>query len=200
MWHLIFLFILLVILLIVLYPFFVKFDVRFNLLKLKGSLTIKLFNFVKIDFRLRIKNGYIYINHKNKIRKEKITNNNFNVVFFMNLISQIYFREQFLTLDMKSNFGYVNDSCITAVGCGYIDVLTKSILSKLKNNKKSSHIFVNNEPRYNEDIFNVRFINEIRISLADILYALIYALLNSWGKYEKGRKRKTKKQQNRVSN
>lgn len=193
MWNLIFLFTLIMVILILLYPFLVKLDIRFNILRLKGAFTITLFGKIKIEYKLRIKNGYIYINHKNKIRKEKITNNNFNVIFFMNLIGQIYFREQFISLDMKSNFGYVNDSCVTAVGCGYIDVIAKCILGKIKNNKKSSHIFVNNEPRYNEDIFNVRLINVVRISIADIVYALIYSLFYSWRKYEKRGKLKLKK-------
>ncbi len=194
MWHLIFLFLTIMNILSLIYPFLVKFDIRFNILKLRGSFALTLFNKIKIDFRIKIKNGYIYINHKNKLRKEKITNNNFNVIFFMNLIKQLYFREQFLSLYLKSNFGYVNDSCITAVGCGYMDVIVKSFFSKLKNNKKSSHIFVDNEPRYNEDVFNIRLVNTIRISIADIVYSLLYTLIYSWGKYEKSRKCKSQKQ------
>ena len=98
----------------------------------------------------------------------------------MSLINQLYFREQFLDLDVISNFGYNLDSRITAVGCGYIDVLVKSLLGKLKNNKKSSHIFVSVEPKYNQDIFNVRVTNVFRISIWDMLYTLIYTKFIMW--------------------
>ena len=74
---------------------------------------------------------------------------------------------------------------LTAVVCGYIDVVGKSLLSKLKNNKKSSHIFIDIEPQYNQDIFNVRLMNTIRMSVFDILYSLVYTLFGVWRNYEK---------------
>ncbi|MBQ8615618.1 MAG: hypothetical protein IJ415_03530 [Clostridia bacterium] len=66
------------------------------------------------------------------------------------------------------------DSMVTATTCGYIDVLSKCVLAKVKNNKKSAHIFVDVNPKYNEDIFNIRLIYEMRMSVVDILYTLIY--------------------------
>jgi len=63
---------------------------------------------------------------------------------------------------------------VTATTCGYIDVFSKCVLSKVKNNKKSAHIFVDVHPKYNEDIFNFRFVYEMRMSVVDILYTLIY--------------------------
>lgn len=181
-------FLLLVIIILLIYPFLIKIDIRFNILRLKGVVILTLFNKFKFEFRIRIKNGYIYINHKNKLRKEKITTTNFNVIFATKLITQLYFREQFLEIGMHSNFGYVLDSRVTAVGCGYIDVIAKCILSKIKNNKKSSHIFVEVEPKYNQDVLNIRLQNQIRISIGDFLYAIFYTIIYSWRDYEKSRK------------
>ncbi len=193
MWYLIFLFSVIMNILTIMYPFLISFNIRFNILRLKGIVIIKIFNKIKFEFKIRIKNGYIYINHKNKLRKEKITNSNFNIIFIINLLNQLYFREQFLSFYFKSNFGYVLDSCVTAVICGYIDVIGKSFLSKLKNNKKSSHIFIDIEPQYNQDIFNIRLENTIRMSIFDILYSLVYTLVEVWRKYEKDRKNQFKK-------
>ncbi|MBR6778788.1 MAG: hypothetical protein IKM43_01375 [Clostridia bacterium] len=191
MWHLIFLFSTIMNILSFIYPFLLQFDVRFNILRLKGSVAIKIFNKFKFEFKIRIKNGYVYINHKKKIRKEKISNKNVKVLFILELIKQLYFREQVLQLNVVSNFGYVNNSATTAVTSGFIDVMCKSILSKIKNNKKLSHIFVSVEPKYNEDIFNIRIINTVRISVVDIIYTLIYTKINTWRKYEKDRKYST---------
>lgn len=185
MWYLIFLFSTIMNILGLIYPFLISFDVRFNILRLKGNVTIKIFNKIKIEFNIRVKNGYVYINHRNKIRKEKISNKNINIIFIITMLKQLYFRAQFLSLDFKSNFGFVLDSCATAVVCGYIDVIGKSFLSKLKNNKKSAHIFINIEPKYNQDIFNVRLVNTIRMSVFDILYSLFYTAVNVWRRYEK---------------
>ncbi len=192
MWNLIFLFLSIINLFPLIYPFLIKFDVKFNILKLKGSIVIKIFNKIKIEFKVRIKHGYIYINHKAKERKEKISNKNKKLMFVLSLINQLYFREQFLTFDFISNFGYNLDARITAVACGYIDVVIKSVLTKLKNNKKSSHIFVSVEPQYNKDIFNLRVTNTIRVSIFDIVYSLIYTKYIVWREYEKNGKRKIK--------
>ena len=177
------------------YPFLINIDVRFNILRLKGTIYITIFNKIKFEFNIRIKNGYVYINHKNKLRKEKISNKNISVIFIFKLLNQMYFREQFLDFIVRSNFGCINDACVTAVVCGYIDVLGKSLLSKLKNNKKSSHIFIDVEPKYNEDIFNIRLYNTIRMSVFDILYAVIYSLIYVWRYYEKNGKNKSKQGQ-----
>ena len=170
---------------LVVFPFLVQFDIRFNILRLKGVVIIKLFNKIKFEVKIRIKHGYVYINHKNRERKEKLTDKNINIMFFLNLLNQIYFREQFLEFNVFSNFGYINNSCTTAVGCGLIDVLFKTFMGKLKNNKKTAHIFVAVEPKYNEDIFNMRVNNIIRISIFDIAYAFIVARIHVWQTFSK---------------
>ena len=136
---------------------------------------IKILNFIKLEFNIRIKNGYIYINHKNKLKKEKLTEQTISFRFLIKLLNQMYFREQFIYVDLVSNFGYKFDAKDTAVGCGYIDVISKSILSQFKNHKKSTHIFVAVEPKYNQDIFNFRLKTLVRISIFDVLYSAIFA-------------------------
>ncbi len=185
MWHLIFLFSTVMNIMGLIYPFLVSFDVKFNILRLRGNIIIKIFNKIKFEFKIRVKNGYVYINHKNKQRKEKISKTNFNLVWFLSLINQLYFREQFLNLSFCANFGFILDSRITATICGYLDVIAKSLFGSLKNNKKSSHIFVSVEPKYNVDIFNVHINNIIRISMFDLIYTLIYTIIYARGRYEK---------------
>lgn len=178
----------------IIYPFLIKLDLRMNILRLKGSVKITIFNKLSFQIKFRIKNGYIYIYFNKKERKEQITNKNINLVFTGNLIGQFYYRQQVLNINFNSNFGYNLDSCITATGTGYIDVFSKCILSKIKNNKKSSHIFISNQPKYNEDICNMRMVYEIRMSVVDIIYAFVYATKNTWRDYE-NRKSNFKREQ-----
>lgn len=195
MWRLIFLFLTILNILGMIYPFLVKIDLKFNLIKLKGSFKLIIFNKIKFEFKLRIKNGYVYLYFKNKEIKEKISNKNINFLFIMNLIKQQYFRQQLLNLEMKSNFGYNLDSSVTASMCGFVDVLTKSIFAKIKNNKKTAHIFIKTEPQYNEDVFNLRLIYEFRVSMVDLIYAFIYTNIYIWRNYEKNRTSKLIKKQ-----
>ena len=190
MWNLIFLFSTIMNFLSFIYPFLIQIEVKCNILKLKGGFSIKLFNKLKFEFKFRIKNGYIYVYHNNKERKEKLSNKNVNIVFIFMFINQLYFRQQMLEFNFISNFGYVNDSMITATVCGYLDVLSKSVIAKIKNNKKSAHILIDVEPKYNEDIFNVKVKTITRMSFADIIYSLIcttfyFARYNLMKKFKK---------------
>ena len=81
-------------------------------------------------------------------------------------------------MQIISNFGYVLNSMTTATISGIIDVLSKSVAGKIKNNKKSSHIFIEVNPKYNEDIFNFRLDYEMRMSVVDILYTLFLTIIN----------------------
>ena len=161
------------------YPFLIKFEIKCNVLKLKGGISVKFFNKIKLEFKFRIKNGYIYIYFNNKERKEKIDKKNINIVFISHLINQLYFRHQLLHCNIISNFGFVLDSMITASTCGFIDVASKCVLSKVKNNKKSAHIFVDVQPKYNEDIFNFRLNYEMRMSVVDIIYTFVYTIIRT---------------------
>lgn len=197
MWCLIFSFLFFILFAVVVYPFSISFEIKFNLLRFKGVFTLILFGKFKMQFKLRVKHGYVYIYYKQKEKRIKLTDQDFNVIFFLNLISQLYFRQQLIRLEFGSAFGYTNDACVSAVGAGYIDVIVKSFLAKLKNNKKSAHIFVDVEPKYNQDVCSVRIKSAMRISVWDVLYALFYTLIYSWGKYEKRKHGiKQKQQQN----
>ena len=196
MWGLIFLFVNFMNIMGSVYPFLMKMDVKLNLLRLKGAIQFTIFNKIKFEFKFRIKNGYIYIYHKRKERKEKLTSKNINVVFIKNVINQFYYRQQLLNLGLTANFGYNLDSCVTATTCGFIDVFTKGILCKIKNNKKSAHIFTKVEPKYNEDICNLRVSYEIRMSMLDIIYSLVYSVVNTWRDYGKRNNKFKQKQKN----
>ena len=104
---------------------------------------------------------------------------NINIVFIINLIKSIYFRHQLLNCNLTSNFGFVLNSMVTATACGLIDVISKGILSKVQNNKKSAHIFVEVNPKYNEDIFNLRFNYEMRMSVVDIIFSFVVCVIRT---------------------
>ncbi len=177
MWRLIFSFLTFLNIWQFVYPFLIKFEFKLNALKLKGGFSIKIFNKIKFEFKFRVKNGYIYIYFKNKEIKEKIDQKNINIVFVINLTKQLYFRHQLLNCNITSNFGFVLDSMITACVCGFIDVTSKCVLAKVKNNKKSANIFVEVNPKYNEDIFNFKLNYEMRMSVVDIIYTLVYTFV-----------------------
>lgn len=179
MWRLIFSFLTFLNIWQFVYPFLIKFEIKCNVLKLKGGISIKFFNKIKFEFKFRVKNGYIYLYFNNKEKKEKIDKKNINIVFILNLINQLYFRHQLLNCSLTSNFGYVLDSMVTASVSGVIDVISKCVFAKVKNNKKTAHIFIDVNPKYNEDIFNIRLDYEMRMSVVDIVYTFVFTIIRT---------------------
>ncbi|MFQ6723860.1 MAG: hypothetical protein ACLRFE_00815, partial [Clostridia bacterium] len=127
------------------------------------------------------------ITKNNKTRREKLTSKNFNVAFVIQFIRQLYFRMILRNLDFTSDIGYYNNAMVTAIGCGATDIVVKSLYAKILHNKKSAHIFISNEAKYNQDCLNVKIKRNMAISLIDVLYSLVNTLWSLKGvKYEAG--------------
>lgn len=177
--------ILLIIIFLLIIPIPVKFKLIFNILRLSGELQINIIKFINYKVRVRFRGAYIYITSNKKTRREKFTSKNFNIAFVIQLIRQLYFRVVLQSLNFISDVGYYNDAMVTAVGSGLLDIISKCVYAKILHNKKSAHIFILNEAKYNRDCLNVKIEGQIKISLFDVIYSLINTLWSLKGeKYE----------------
>jgi len=175
--------VLLFIIFLLIIPIPIKVDVKFNVLRFSGDLEIAIFKIIKNKFHVRFRGQYVYITKNDKTRREKITSKNFNIAFVMQMVRQLYFRMILKHLSFVSVGGYYNDAMVTALGCGVIDIISKCLYAKILHNKKSAHIFIQNEGKYNHDCLNFKIEAKISISIFDILYSVINSL---W--YLKGEK------------
>lgn len=177
-------------------PIPLKFELSFDILHLKGEIKIKLINFNVLKTKVYVKNGYIFIQGKKHTRKEKLSIQNPNLQFFTQLIKSLYFRQQLVYLKVLSNLGYCNDAFITAMMASFNDILAKCLLAKIKNNKKSAHIFIETLPNYNEDKLYYYFESAMTMSLFDLIFAFLGAKISQRRDYGQNKRRKQK--QNRV--
>lgn len=191
-WYLFFV----LLLIIISTPIPLKFELSFDILHLKGEIKIKLINFNVLKTKVYVKNGYIFIQGKKHTRKEKLSIQNPNLQFFTQLIKSLYFRQQLVYLKVLSNFGYCNDAFITAMMASFNDILAKCLLAKIKNNKKSAHIFIETLPNYNEDKLYYYFESAMTMSLFDLIFAFLGAKISQRRDYGQNKRRKQK--QNRV--
>ncbi len=168
------------------FPIVLKARLEFNLLSLLGKLQIRIFKFKVIQIRVKVKNGYIYLLTKKHTGKIKITKKNFSFAFIYEFIKLIFFRTNLQSLGISSEIGYINNAMFTGILTAGVDGIYKSFLSKIKNHKKSAHIFVESTPQYQQDVFKSIISTKLSLSIFDILYTLINTLLNLRGKiYEK---------------
>jgi len=178
--------ILLIIIFLLIIPIPIKIKLVFNVLRLSGAVNIKILKFIKYNIRVRFRGAYVYITSKNKTRREKLTATNYNIAYIIQLIRQLYFRVILNSLTFISEEGYYNNAMITALGSGMIDIASKCAKGRILHNKKSAHIFIQNQPKYNQDCLNIKLECEAKITLFDILYSIINSLWSMKGeKYEK---------------
>lgn len=179
--------ILLIIVVLLIIPISIKFETKFNILRLSGAVQIQLLGFIKFNVRVRFRGQYVYITTNNKTRREKLSSKNFNVAFVVQMIRQLYFRLTLKYLTFTSESGYYNDAMVTALGGSIIDIVSKCIYARILHNKKSAHILIQNDTKYNQDCLNLKIQGQIYISLFDVIYSLINVLWSLKGeKYETG--------------
>ena len=176
---------LIILIFLLIIPIPIKFNILFNILKLSGEIQVDIFKFINYKIKVKFKGQYVYVTKKNKTYREKLSAKNFNVAFVLQMIKQLYFRLVLDRLIFISENGYYNDAMVTALSTGVVDVVTKCVYAKILHNKKSAHILINNEAKYNKDCLNFKIEGKISISIFDILYSIINSLWRLKGeKYE----------------
>ena len=178
--------VLLIIIFLLIIPIPIKINLSFNILRLSGEMSLRILKLINYKIRVRFRGAYVYVTCNGKTRREKLTSKNYNVAFVMQLIRQLYFRVILTTLKFVSEEGYYNDAMITAIGSGLIDIVSKCAKGRILHNKKSAHIFIQNEAKYNQDCLNMKLECEVKISIFDILYSIVNSYLSVKGdNYEK---------------
>ena len=180
-WYLFFVFFVLFITL----PIKYKMVAKINLLNLSGEIFISILNISIIKLKIKIKKNFIYITKKGITYKQKLTPSNIDIIFVLNLIKEFYFRIKLVEIIETAEIGVKNSAFISAMSLVGFDLTSKGILSKIKNNKKSSHILVENRAKYNDDCLTCKFEMVFCINLLDILYSAVSSKIKSKGvKYE----------------
>lgn len=190
MWQIIFL----IIIFLLIIPIPIKIKVDFNILNLSGGAELRILKFLSFKMRLRFRGSYVYITSKGKTRREKLTSKNFNIMFVIQLFRQIYFRLILNSLKFSGEVGYYNDAMITALGESLVDIVAKCVYAKILHNKKSAHIFILNEAKYNQDCLRMKIEAEIKVTIFDLIYSFINSLWSVKG--EKYETRSSKNEQN----
>lgn len=181
-WYLIFVFIAI----ILSYPITINMVCKINALNLVSEIYLGVFKFKVIKYRVKVKGQFVYITKKGITYKEKFTPKNVDVDFVFKLLKELYYRINLITLEEYSEVGYRLDASKTALSASYLDIILKSVLTKVKNNKKLSHIFIFNSAKYNEDCLNLKLKSKISVNLFDLIYSLIVSKIKAKGeKYER---------------
>ena len=181
-WYLFFV----LLILIISYPIKVNLVCKINVLNLTSEFYFGIFKYKVIKYRVKIKGKYLYITKKGKTYKEKFSPSNVDVDFVFKLIKELYYRINLVNIEEYTEIGYLLDAHKTAMATSSVDIILKSILAKIKNNKKLSHIFIFNSAKYNEDCLNIKLKTIFSINIFDLICSIIISKLKAKGeKYER---------------
>ena len=185
-WYLFFV----VLILMLTFPVKTKAVFKANVLNLSSQVFVEVLGISFIKLKVKIRGNYVYVTKKKFTYKEKLTPSNVDVIFLFNFLKLLYFRLHLLELTQESEIGYSNNAMATSLGVAGIDIVSKGILTRVKNNKKSSHIFIDNYAKYNEDCLNFKLELSLCINIFDIVYSFISSKFKSKGeKYERTKQR-----------
>jgi len=185
-WYLFFV----LLILVLTFPIKTKVVFKSNILNLSSQIFISILGIKILKLKIKFKGNYVYITKGKYTYKEKLTPSNIDVVFVINFVKLLYFRLHLLELTEESEIGYSNNAMATSLGVASIDIICKGILARIKNNKKSSHIFIDNYAKYNEDCLNFKLEASICINILDIFYSFVASKIKSKGvKYERTKQR-----------
>lgn len=171
-------------------PIKTKTVIKGNILNLSAQMHISLFKFNIVKLKVKINGGFVYITKGKWTYKEKLTSSNINLVFLFNFLKELYFRTQLLELTQEADIGYKDNAMTTSLLVSGLDIVSKGILCKVKNNKKYSHIFINNSAKYDSDCLIFKLQTILKINIFDVIYSFISSKLKSKGvKYERTKQR-----------
>lgn len=155
------------------------FNVRIDIDGKKKRIDIILFilKIPVIKLKLLYKNNmiFLYINKKQQDLDIQLS------------VKQVYFINQFSTnlkdkiqikyLDISSQIG-LNDAYSTAMMCGTLNALIKTLFAFLKTKKYTATFDSKVVPKYNEDVFFIKSQICVKITIYELLYSVCVSLLS----------------------
>ena len=164
-------FIALLLLLIIMFPFKIRAMGHFNLLSLKGYYTLKI-------WRLKILCGKIERDDSGEL---KVTNANnilkgdFNNPFVKKLSKEILDRIDVKKIEIFFTGGFINDSYSSAIMCGTISSVIKSLYGYLSLMYEDVELYEDVNPTYNESNLELTVSGIVCVSLFKLFVGVISA-------------------------
>ena len=178
--------ILLIIIFLFIIPIPIKIKLNFNVLRFSGRVDVTAFKIINFKVSVRFRGQYVFVTTRKGTKREKLTAKNFNIAFVLQLIRQLYFRTIITSLNFISEEGYSINAMTTAMMSSITDIISRCVSARIIHNKKSAHIFIANDARYNEDCFRMKLECQSYISIFDTVYSLINSYVSLRGdKYER---------------
>ena len=180
----------LIAILIVIMPIIFRIKLSYNFLKNIGFVTIKIFKFKVIRFSFHLQDTFLVLKFEGKIKKISTLSLNISkeqIVYIDELSKQFKDKLKFKLLSFYSRIG-TNDAFSSAMISASLGQVISGFFAFIKNFKQTCTIMVDCYPVYNKQRAHFVFSSVFAISIYDLIYCFVFALIRKW-RYKKSEKR-----------
>ncbi len=166
-------FIFLLIFLFLIIPFKVKFGAHLNVIENKGFYSLKVAFIKLLCGRMRVSDGKLEFENNNDL----LFKNNSDEEYLNKVFTKILSKINVSNMELFIQFGNKYNAANTAIVCGSFQSIFCTIYVMLKTRYKGMYQFLDIDPNYNKDAFEITINAGFTISVLKVIQCLIKAKL-----------------------
>ena len=156
-----------------------KLKVLFNIKNNTGKLQLKFVGIRIFDFDISIKSQCLKLVSKSgKTKYLPIELNQQSLQEYADFQSILFKKTYFKTLAIYFNFGVKSNAFVSAMICGYVDVICKMLYAIFKTKKSEVQAKLKVYPSFKNDVIKFGFKAKISLSIYDLIWSFSEAMLS----------------------
>lgn len=173
----------------------IKLEARFsfNLLDMSGAVGAFLYGFKITHQMLWIKGKKIITKKEEAVESQEIDFQGKEITFLKIFLKQLTNKTRLKKIELFYNIG-LDDAFTSAMVSGHINVIVVYLYTRIKNEKPTASLELNNTISYNRKVLQFAFKCIITISLFDIVYSWLNSVILTKKKSKLSLKKKLKNQ------
>lgn len=164
-----------VFILLLILPIRLKLFAKYNLLKNRGLLQVKLWGFRILFYRFKLNKNKIILKNKKETKSIDIDINNETIDFANELQKQFFKRFYLKQMTLKVTIGKDDNSFLVAICSGGIQMLMGAIIAFIKTEKPTSNLSFTVYPMYHKNSIAFSFNTRFSISITNLILCFFSA-------------------------
>ena len=152
-------------------PVILELKITYNILNNTGVISIYLYKFNITYYIFEIKENEISLKGENDKTEKKLELSGPEIVFISSFVKEVLDKLRLRFMDIYYNIG-LEDSFVTSMVCGTINLAILLLFSRLKNSKPTASLGLYDTASYNKREAVAIADTNVSISLFDLVYSL----------------------------
>lgn len=164
-----------ILILILILPIRFKIFIKYNLIKNRGLLQVKLWGISILFYRFKFNKTKIIVRNRKGTKSINIDINNETIDFANELQKQFFKRFYLKEISMKATIGKSDDAFFVAICSGGLQMLMGILITIIKTEKPTSNLMFTVYPVYHKNCGAFSFNTKFSISITNLILSFISA-------------------------